>query len=79
MFREKIKSGVVWVYSGSISMTPAKTQFLQYEPCVLSCFCCFCFLEKNIFASPQLCTKMQVWMYYLDIYFFLVNYFGGIF
>lgn len=33
-----------------------------------------CVLFK-IFASPQLCTKMQVWMYYLDVFFFLADYF----
>lgn len=27
-----------------------------------------CVLFK-MFASPQLCTKMQVWMYYLDVFF----------
>lgn len=39
-------------------MTPAQTHFLQLEP--------FVFLDSCL---PQLCTKMQVWMYYLDVFF----------
>lgn len=80
MFGEKIKSGVVWVYSGSISMTPAKTQFLQYEPCVLGCCLVVFVFRKKIFClSTTLHKNAGLDVLFGYIYFFLVNYFRGIF
>lgn len=44
-----------------------KTRFLQREP--------FVFFLRFFCLPPWLCTKkMQVWMYYLDVFFVLVDY-----
>lgn len=59
----------VWVYSGSISMTPAKTQFLQYEPCVLGC-CCFLFFRKMFLPLHNFAQKCKfgciIWIFFFS-------------